>query len=800
MTARPDPPRSWLLPLLAAAAVIGVLSLAFWLRWQYVATISLYVDEFTTLWAARRTLEIGAPIMPSGVLYTRGLLATLITALFVGVGGLTYTVGRLPSVLFGLATIGALLGIGRREWNGRVGWLAALGLALLPEAIVWSSRARFYAQLQFFALLAIWAAFVAVRFDPPEDGRDSEQEPDRAPPWRWHLLFALFFVLALFSQAQMVLLYPPLLLGILLWRGWRYLLYPQVWGTQLIILLAMAVRFLIEIVGQPGFFETIQAERPYVGLILDVQSAWNAYARLFIAPERLPWTLFSLLAVIVGLLALARGGWQPARLMRYHQATLFFALQFLFVLAVVLTLVGGQWRETRYLFLVQPNWLLVSAAGAVWVIDSLLTRAVWRWIVTGVVSVVVVVLFWQPAQIVLSQQVEGYDRVLAFVAEQREAGDRILSPQPPACALVLGEPCDYYAVQKVYEEFVIPKDGVLVDRWSGAPLLNDADQLAEIVVTGPRTWFVTDSFRLATRYDEAFLRTVVEQFDVAFEERGVKALLATGWHSWPQPTIQAKFDPAIRFGPLALTGWSRTDAQPGEELYIDLTWQGAEPIDRQINTSVRLVDSDGVGIAQADGPPARGIIPTNLFFDTPLPDPKTLQLPAELPAGRYRVEVAAYDVATVEPLAPPTAVGWILIGPTPPAPSLEVNAQAQNGLRLVGHDELPVLLRPNEPLPVRLVWSAETRPDADYTLFLQLIGPDGTVIAQQDGPPGGAFYPTTAWSPDETVDGQHSMRLPSTLPVGAYRLIAGLYRADTGARLNWTTGADHLELAAWQVE
>ncbi|MCB0054244.1 MAG: glycosyltransferase family 39 protein, partial [Caldilinea sp.] len=143
----------------AAVALGALLVLAFWLRWQYAQTISLYVDEFTTLWAARRTLELGAPLMPSGVLYTRGLLATYVTALAGAVAGLDYITGRVPSILFGLATIAAIFAAGRREWNTRVGWLAALGLALLPEAIVWSGRARFYAQLQFFALLALWAAF-----------------------------------------------------------------------------------------------------------------------------------------------------------------------------------------------------------------------------------------------------------------------------------------------------------------------------------------------------------------------------------------------------------------------------------------------------------------------------------------------------------------------------------------------------------------------------------------------------------------------------------------------------------------
>ena len=110
----------------AAVALGALLVLAAWLRWQYAQTISLYVDEFTTLWAARRTLELGAPLMPSGVLYTRGLLATYVTALAGALGGLDYTTGRVPSIFFGLATIAAIFAAGRREWNARVGWLAAL--------------------------------------------------------------------------------------------------------------------------------------------------------------------------------------------------------------------------------------------------------------------------------------------------------------------------------------------------------------------------------------------------------------------------------------------------------------------------------------------------------------------------------------------------------------------------------------------------------------------------------------------------------------------------------------------------
>jgi 4-amino-4-deoxy-L-arabinose transferase-like glycosyltransferase len=541
-------PAPWLPRLWLALALAAVLAFAFWLRWQYTQTISLYVDEFTTLWAAQRTQAIGAPIMPSEVLYTRGLLATYVTAAVGALAGLDYTTGRLPSLIFGLATILVLFAVGRREWNVRVGWLAALGLALLPEAIIWSGRARFYAQFQFFTLLTIWAAYWAIQEDR------NRVSPRNSVSVR-QLLFAACFILALFSQEQTVLLYPSLLLAMVLWRGGRFLLRREIWPAHLLILAAMAARYAVEILGQPGFFETIQAERPYVGLIFDVAATWPAYAPLLVAPDRLPWTLAGALAIGAALAALARGGWRPVQIDRFHQATLFFVLQFAFVFAFILTLVGGQWREARYLFFVQPVWLLASAAGVVWLIDRLLRRDRWRWVATAMLSLLIVWNGWAPATAVLTRQVEGYDRVLEYVAAHRQPGDVVMSPQPPACAFVLGAPCDYYAVQRVYEEFVIPRNGVLVDRWSGATLLNDTAQLAQVIRTAPRVWFVTDALRLATRYDGDFQRTVVTQFDKAFEERGVTALLAQGWREAPTYTETHELDAPLAFGRLALTGW-----------------------------------------------------------------------------------------------------------------------------------------------------------------------------------------------------------------------------------------------------
>lgn len=796
MTAARERGRSnaWLAGGALALSLAALLALGFWLRWRYATEISLYVDEFTTLWGAKRILEMGAPILPSGVLYTRGLLNTYVTALFTGVGGQDYLVGRLPSILFGLGAIAAIFWIGRREWNARVGLLAAVGLTLLPEVIQWSGRARFYSQLLLFVLLTVWAGYAAIR---PRQGGAAPA----APTWRANLLFAGMFVLALFSQEETLLLYPPLLLGFVWWRGWRHLLQPPVLVSQALILAAIGARYLIETVGQPGYFETIQAERPYVGLVFEVTDAWRIYSPLLLAPERLPFTLGGLAAVAVAVVLLARTGWRPLRLPLFQQATIFFALNFLAVFAMLLALVGGTWREARYLLIIEPLWLLVGAAGLVWGIERLTRRAALRWTLTGATSLGVALLLWQPAQTLLSQQVEGYDRVLAWVAAVRQPGDVILSPQPPACAVVLGEPCAYYTVGTGWEPYVIADaDGVLVDRWTGSPLLADAAQLESVIRGAPQTWLVVDGLRLGRRYDDATVRVLVDQFAIAHEERGVVALRATGWQTPTTQPIQQELAPPAAVGPLDLEGWQRSELQPGAALAITLYWRKREFIDSQINTSLRLVASDGSTVAQQDGPPARGIFPTYAAETVQMPDPKTLNIPANLAPGRYRLDMVAYDVETTQPVGDALTLGWLRSGAEPPLPEISANERWDNGLQLVGYDPLPAALTPGAALDLRLAWSATTPLTASLTAFVHLLGPDGVIAAQADRAPEGGFYPTSAWQPGEAVADRYRLDLPPALLPGRYRLVTGWYDPASGARVPAASGEDGVELATWLVE
>ncbi|GAP63615.1 hypothetical protein ARMA_2038 [Ardenticatena maritima] len=806
-------------PVSLAPRTYGVLlalflAVAAWVRWQYAREISLFVDEFTTMWAAKRILELGVPRMPSGVLYTRGILASYVEAAF-----LAYRydplVARIPSILFALATIVTVYHVGRRQFGARVGLVAAALMVLAPEEIVWGARARFYMQLQLFVLLTAWVTYASVR----------AQDPRRRA--RLHVWFVVLFVLALFSQEETILLYPALVAAIVAWRGVRFFRHPDAVLAHVGAWIAMGVRYLIEKVGQPGYFETIQARRPYVGLIFDIRGAWEEYGPFFYEPARLVLTLFVLVALVMALREARRAwrfdSWRTCLLdgcaalrtiATSYQATLYYLWLFGAVFVVILLFVGQTWREMRYIFMIVPFWFLPAAAGIVWTWDRFVRSPRLREQGALGLAIVAMALFVPDAVRTLRQQVEGYDLALAYIAEHRQPGDAVLTPQPPACAAVFG-PCDYYAIQKDYEEYVIRRDGVWVDRWTGAPLLNTVEQLEEVIRTHPHTYFLVDGYRLATRYEPAFVRMVVEQMDVVFMDRGIAVLRADGWRDVPPRPVVHTYEPPVNFKNevglrrVELTG---DHVMPGETLNAMLAWTALGKVWDEYNVFFHLEAPDGSLLAQDDAPPVDGVMPTWLFHigeQPEYPDEHTLAIPADAPTGRYRLQTGLYLLDTLErlpilnaegePVGDAWTVDYIWVGERPPLPPVALNAAFEGGLVLVAQNERPARLTPGSEIAITLAWRADAPLARDYTFFVQLLNADGVLVAQNDRQPEGGFYPTTAWDVGEVVQDTYRLTIPADAPPGTYRLIAGAYWWQTGERLRLPDGSDAVLLGTVEV-
>jgi hypothetical protein len=93
-------------------------------------------------------------------------------------------------------------------------------------------------------------------------------------------------------------------------------------------------------------------------------------------------------------------------------------------------------------------------------------------------------------------------------------------------------------------------------------------------------------------------------------------------------------------------------------------------------------------------------------------------------------------------------------------------------------------------LEVVLNWRALARSDRLYYVFVHLLGPDGTRVAQSDDIPARQAYPTTCWQAGQRLSDSHLLSLPPDLPAGAYSMQVGMYLLASGERLPaWREGA-----------
>lgn len=124
-----------------------------------------------------------------------------------------------------------------------------------------------------------------------------------------------------------------------------------------------------------------------------------------------------------------------------------------------------------------------------------------------------------------------------------------------------------------------------------------------------------------------------------------------------------------------------------------------------------------------------------------------------------------------------------------PAGARRLDTSVGGGVELAGVSPLPPETGAGSIVALDLYWRARHRLESDYAVFLHLVGSDGRLVAQHDGPPAGGLRPTSSWQPDEIVIDRRTVFLPRDLPAGDYLLLAGLYDGLTGERLG-PPGAD----------
>ncbi|MGC8837690.1 MAG: glycosyltransferase family 117 protein [Anaerolineae bacterium] len=119
---------------------------------------------------------------------------------------------------------------------------------------------------------------------------------------------------------------------------------------------------------------------------------------------------------------------------------------------------------------------------------------------------------------------------------------------------------------------------------------------------------------------------------------------------------------------------------------------------------------------------------------------------------------------------------WLVTGPVAfPEDATPLDGTLGGRLALLGCRLAPEIAARGSDLEVTLYWKPRLPLQGDYTTYVHLVGPGGERMAGSDHRPGGVYYPTSLWEPDDVLEDQHRLALPPDLPSGPYRLRVGAY-------------------------
>lgn len=251
----------------------------------------------------------------------------------------------------------------------------------------------------------------------------------------------------------------------------------------------------------------------------------------------------------------------------------------------------------------------------------------------------------------------------------------------------------------------------------------------------------------------------------------------------------------VRFGgELDLLGYDlpKSAVGPGEELEIALYWRAVVSIRRDYVASVQLLGPGNSRLAQEDRLLGLGGYPTSLWrAGDAFRETYRLRVPSDAAGPALSgVRVAVYPSGQTE-LQAEDGRGHLLgevvpahvklIGPRADSAGVGV-ADFGGEVRLDGYRLEQTEVAPGGVIRGELRWSALRPPRADYTVFVQLVGPTG-LVAQHDAQPRGGAYPTSYWEPGEEVRDEFALEVGADTEPGEYRLIAGMYELASGRRL-----------------
>lgn len=235
----------------------------------------------------------------------------------------------------------------------------------------------------------------------------------------------------------------------------------------------------------------------------------------------------------------------------------------------------------------------------------------------------------------------------------------------------------------------------------------------------------------------------------------------------------------------------KEEVEPGGTLRVVLYWEVLEETETNYTLFAQLFGRQAATVGQRDTHTGLGHYPTSFWkAGQVIADEVFIPVASDaLGPTKLRLDVGLYQrgngdrLAVVDAAGDPVGaatIGWLKLNAVKelPPPDVATDYRFGDGIALVGYD----LEEETEGRRLILHWASLAPADQDYTVFVHLIGLDGELAAQADGPPASGDYPTSLWEFGEIVFDE---RLVPTqdLPAGTYRLCLGMYLLETGVRL-----------------
>lgn len=653
---------------------------------------------------------------------------------------------RWPMVLLASIGVVAFYHLARRLTNRWVALVFALLLALDPHFIALSRVLGHDAPAGLFMGLSLLAFLLAVQ---------GEIQGGHVPArfrWGWLIVSGVFAGLAWLSKSPAFFLIPFVGLVAIV-EAWRRGAPLRIWLLRLVAW-GVVAWIVFVLVWPAGWTDPVGA--PYAvaqNAFLSATDKMEAEAEGFwLVPDLGPFYYLVNGAFKLSLLAtLGLVIWVFLVVTRRHKSSSieWWLLAFVVLFAIFMTL-GGK-RSSRYILPVWPALYLVVAVGIVQILNTKyqISNIRMRYLMFGVLMLLLAL----PALFTYPYYFSYFNPVLggAFTAprlmkigwgEGLDQAGNWLGGQLDAPALRVGS---YYA-------------SALAPFFSGKIRDVTAGGLDYVVLYRKQAQGGYPSPTIL-RYFEAeeplqTIRLGGIEYAWIYSGPGVQPALAN----------EAAYDIGILPKPLAYRP-SQPYLPIGQEATVEVLWLAGKELPR---------DPSRLTIQPVDDLTRRHSESSDKVFTDALGwlerrseelvvSQHLLKIPSDLRRGRYGLLVDGRPLGVVE------ARQFVV-------PPFEGKLDADFGgqVRLVSYEfDAPTAM-------LSLAWQASPHAWADYTVFVHVVDVDGNRLTGVDAQPP---VPTSQWVRGEVVVDEWALPIPDDLADSDFRLVVGLYHADTGERL-----------------